>query len=175
MVFGRKKEASDEARAAGHRNPPLPAVDGQFRQPTDMAWDRRATSIISDGYINSRVAKYDKNGDWVKSWGEPRHASPASSNTPHSIAADAQGNIYVADRGNRRIQVFDGDGKFLREITIDVPVACRRAAGDRQSDADAERGRQDAASGRALGGLHHARARTRCCMRPTRFPAASTS
>lgn len=42
-------------------------------------------------------------------------------NTPHTIAADAQGNIYVGDRGNGRIQVFDGDGKYLREIVINVP------------------------------------------------------
>ncbi len=54
------------------------------------------------------------------SFGEPGD-KPGQFNTPHSIAADAQGNIYVADRGNRRIQVFNGDGKFLRQITIDVP------------------------------------------------------
>ena len=72
----------------------------------------------------------DRNGDWVKSWGE-RGRNPGQFNTPHSIAADAHGNIYVADRGNRRIQVFDGDGKFLREIHIDVPydAAARPAIG----------------------------------------------
>ena len=57
----------------------------------------------------------------MKSWGE-RGANPGEFNTPHSIAADAKGNVYVADRGNRRIQVFDGDGKLLREIKIDVPI-----------------------------------------------------
>ncbi len=77
--------------------------------------------LISDGYINSRIAKYDANGDWVKSFGEPG-SGPGQLNTPHSISADAQGNIYVADRGNRRIQVFDNDGKLLRQITIDVPL-----------------------------------------------------
>jgi outer membrane protein assembly factor BamB len=96
-------------------------VDGQFRQPTDVAWDPQGNIFISDGYINARVAKYDKNGDWVKQWGE--HGSkPGEFSTPHSIAADAKGNIYVADRGNRRIQVFNPDGGFLREITIDVPI-----------------------------------------------------
>ena len=49
-------------------------------------------------------------------------SGPGQFNTPHAIATDAQGNVYVADRGNRRIQVFDGDGKFLRQFTIDVPV-----------------------------------------------------
>jgi DNA-binding beta-propeller fold protein YncE len=122
MVFGRKKEASDEgAEAWKHPRPPLPAVDGQFRQPTDVAWDPQGNIFFSDGYINSRVAKYDKNGRWVKSWGTPG-SGPGQFSTPHSIAADAQGNIYVADRGNRRIQVFDADGAFLREMKINVPV-----------------------------------------------------
>src|SRR5271155_1158424 len=54
MVFGRKKEASDEgAEAWKHPNPPLPAVDGQFRQPTDVTWDPEGNIFFSDGYINS--------------------------------------------------------------------------------------------------------------------------
>ena len=122
MVFGRKQEASDEGTGPlKHARPPLPPVDGMFRQVTDVAWDAAGNAFISDGYINSRVAKVDKEGNWVKSWGEPG-AGPGQFNTPHSIATDAQGNVYVADRGNRRIQVFDGDGKFLREMTIDVPA-----------------------------------------------------
>jgi len=122
MVFGRKKEASDDGAVPWTRvTPPRAAMDGQFRQPTDVAWDPAGNIFISDGYINSRVAKYDKNGDWVKQWGD-RGSAPGQFNTPHSIAADAEGHIYVADRGNRRIQVFDGDGTFLRAITIDVPV-----------------------------------------------------
>jgi NHL repeat len=122
MVLGRKQEASDENTAPlKHPKPPLPPVDGMFRQVTDVAWDAAGNSYISDGYINSRIAKVDKDGNWLKSWGEPGD-QPGQLNTPHSIALDAQGNVYVADRGNRRIQVFDGDGKFLRQITIDVPV-----------------------------------------------------
>jgi DNA-binding beta-propeller fold protein YncE len=113
MVFGRKQEASDEA--APHKRSPTPPKheDGRFRQPTDVAWDAAGNAYISDGYINSRIAKVDKNGNWLKSWGE-RGDKPGEFNTPHTIAADAQGNIYVGDRGNGRIQVFDGDGKFLR-------------------------------------------------------------
>jgi hypothetical protein len=122
MVFGRKQEASDEGtEPLKHPKPPLPAVDGMFRQVTDMAWDAAGNTYISDGYVNSRIAKVDKNGNWVKSWGEPG-GEPGQLNTPHSIAADAEGRLYVADRGNRRIQVFDGDGKVLRQIVIDVPV-----------------------------------------------------
>jgi sugar lactone lactonase YvrE len=86
-----------------------------------VAWDKAGDTFISDGYINSRVAKVDKDGNWLKSWGE-RGKEPGQFNTPHSIATDANDNVYVADRGNRRIQVFDKDGKFLRQFTIDVPV-----------------------------------------------------
>lgn len=121
MVFGRKQEASDEGtEALKHVKPPLPPVDGMFRQVTDMAWDKAGNTYISDGYVNSRVAKVDKDGNWIKSWGEPGD-QPGQFITPHSIAVDAKDNVYVADRGNRRIQVFDGEGKFLRQIVIDVP------------------------------------------------------
>jgi len=122
LVFGRKQEASDEGtEPLKHVKPPLPAVDGMFRQVTDVAWDATGNAYISDGYINSRIAKVDKDGNWVKSWGEPGD-QPGQFNVPHSIAVDAQNSIYVADRGNRRIQVFNTDGKFLRQFTIDVPA-----------------------------------------------------
>ena len=122
IVFGRKQEASDEGTGPlQHPKPPLPPIDGMFRQVTDVTWDPAGNTFISDGYINSRVAKVDKDGNWLKSWGEPGN-QPGQFNTPHSIAADAKGNVYVADRGNRRIQVFDEEGQFLRQITIDVPV-----------------------------------------------------
>src|ERR1700716_289551 len=120
-VFGRRKEsADDETKPWEHVDPPLAAQDGLFRQPTDVAWDSNGNIYITDGYINSRVAKYDKNGDWVKSWGT-KGPGPGQFNLPHAIAIDRNNTIYVGDRTNRRIQVFDTDGKFLRMFRIDVP------------------------------------------------------
>src|SRR5579862_6221927 len=72
MVLGRKQEASDEGTGPlKHVQPPLPPEDGLFRQVTDVAWDSAGDTFISDGYINSRIAKVDREGDWLKSWGEP--------------------------------------------------------------------------------------------------------
>jgi sugar lactone lactonase YvrE len=124
MVFGRRKESAEADTKPWDRDldPPLPAVDGLFRQPTDVAWDSEGNIYITDGYVNSRVAKYDKNGDWVKSWGE-KGTGPGQFRLPHTIAVDNNNNIYVGDRSNRRIQVFDTEGKFLRMFTIDVPPA----------------------------------------------------
>src|SRR3984885_6910282 len=88
-VFGRKSEASDDsAHPLEHPKPPLPPVDGLFRQVTDMTWDSHGNTYISDGYINSRIAKFDMDGNWVTSWGEPG-SGPGQLNTPHSIASDA--------------------------------------------------------------------------------------
>jgi streptogramin lyase len=132
MVFGRKKEASDEAMPWTRVTPPRASVNGMFRQPTDVTWDPQGNIFISDGYINSRVAKYDANGDWVKSWGE-KGTKDGEFDTPHSIAADAKGSIYVADRGNRRIQVFSADGAYQRSISVTnvpVPSGARPAIGD---------------------------------------------
>jgi len=121
-VFGRKPEAADEgAHPLEHPRPPLPPIDGYFRQVTDMTWDSHGNTYISDGYINSRVAKIGPDGRWLASWGGPG-AEPGQFNTLHSIAADVQDRIYVADRGNRRIQVFDANGKVLKIITIETPA-----------------------------------------------------
>ena len=127
MVFGRKKEASDESDGPwAHPSPPAPPVDGMFRQVTDVTWDPAGNTYISDGYINSRVAKYDPDGNWIKSWGE-FGKGPGQFRVLHSIQADAAGNIYVADRGNARIQVFDGGGNLIRIMQIGVPFDYARA------------------------------------------------
>lgn len=113
MVIGRKAEPSEAPPPPGVVRP---ARDNAFNRPTDIAWDAAGNGYISDGYNNSRVAKIDKDGNWVKSWGK-RGTEPGDFHTPHSIAVDAKGNVYVGDRENNRIQVFNGDGEFLKQWT----------------------------------------------------------
>ena len=126
-VFGRRKESADGAEPWEHVTPPLAPRDGMFRQPTDVAWDSQGNVYITDGYVNSRVAKFDKNGDWVMSWGEPG-TGPGQFRLPHAIAIDKNDNIYVGDRTNRRVQVFDTNGKYLREWKIEIPPDYRTRA-----------------------------------------------
>jgi DNA-binding beta-propeller fold protein YncE len=120
MVLGRRAEAVEEPPAPPPQGQRPRAMWGAFNRPTDVAFDLAGNVFIADGYNNSRVVKVDKNGRWVKTWGEYGRDTNQF-NILHSIANDAKGNIYVADRSNRRIQVFDPDGKFLRMFTIDVP------------------------------------------------------
>ncbi|HWG05649.1 MAG TPA: peptidyl-alpha-hydroxyglycine alpha-amidating lyase family protein [Beijerinckiaceae bacterium] len=125
MVFGRKQEASDEGSEPYKREGvpwPTKFDDGRFRLPTDVAWDSKDNSYFSDGYWNSRVGKADKDGVWLKSWGSHGKGT-GQFDTPHSIAVDAHDNVYVADRGNGRIQVFDTEGNFVRAISMqNVPL-----------------------------------------------------
>ena len=113
MVLGRKTEAIDYLERFTERGEKdeerFPAGNaGTFNRPTDVTWDTQGNIFVSDGYNNSRVAKLTKDGKWVKALGT-RGAGPNQFNTVHAITSDAKGNIYVADRGNRRIQVFDPD------------------------------------------------------------------
>ena len=95
-------------------------VDGFFDGPTDVGWDPDDNIYISDGYVNSRVAKFDKHGNWIKTWGT-LGTEPGQFRLPHNLQVDRQGNVYVADRSNRRIQKFDSDGNYLRSIVLNVP------------------------------------------------------
>jgi NHL repeat-containing protein len=87
-------------------------VEGEsFNRPTDVGWDPQGNIFVSDGYGNSRVVKYDKNGVFLKMVGH-RGTGPLEFNTPHGLAVDGQGNVYVADRANNRIQVLDNNLGF---------------------------------------------------------------
>jgi hypothetical protein len=121
MVLGRKPEAIDFLERyleRGERNEVrYPAGNpGTFGRPTDVAFDSKDNIFVSDGYANSRVAKITKDGKWEKAVGS-RGAGMNQFNTVHGITADAKDNIYVADRGNRRIQVYDTNLNFLKSIT----------------------------------------------------------
>ena len=158
MVFGRKQEASDEDTAPlKHPKPPLPAEDGRFRQVTDVAWDKAGNTFISDGYINSRVAKVDKDGNWLKSWGD-RGKEPGQFNTPHSIATDAAGQCLC-----RRPRQPPHPG-VRRRRQVPAPDHHRRAgaagrqARDRQDPGRGDDGGRHLRAGLALGDLHHAAA-----------------
>ena len=129
-LYGRKPESVEGATplAPGATPPPPnPAFaafsNRLFNRPTDVAWDAAGNSFFGDGYGNSRVVKYDKDGNWVKAWGQ-RGTGPGEFHTVHSIATDAKGHVYVGDRENNRIQVFDGEGTFIKEWTnIGAPWA----------------------------------------------------
>ena len=88
--------------------------DSHFGRPTDIAWLPDGTFFISDGYVNSRVMKFDKNGKLLMKWGT-KGTGPGQFDLPHSIDIDAKRRVYVADRSNSRIQIFDENGKYLDE------------------------------------------------------------
>jgi sugar lactone lactonase YvrE len=103
MVLGRRPEPAEVTPAA-----PVPYT---LNRPTDVAWDAAGNIFVSDGYGNSRVVKYDKNGRFITSVGS-KGSAPGQLNLPHTIAMDAKGNVYVGDRSNSRIQIFDNDLTF---------------------------------------------------------------
>jgi len=91
-----------------------PASDQtHFGRPTDIAWLPNGDFFVSDGYENTRVVKFNKDGKYLLEWGKPGKTAPAEFNTVHGIAVDNQRRVYVADRANSRIQIFDENGKFL--------------------------------------------------------------
>ena len=132
LLLGRKSESetragqrhSDRSRpSAGGRGVDEAAVDLPARASRRTSFNGRPTwpgtppetSILPMDSATPAIAKFDKHGKFIKSWGS-RGTDPGQFSTPHGIAIDAQGNVYVADRETRRIQVFDGEGTFKRQI-----------------------------------------------------------
>lgn len=83
-----------------------------FNRPAGIAFDRKGNAYVADGYRNTRVAKYTPDGEYISHWGGKGDA-PGLFNLVHGLTLDDRDRVYVADRGNKRIQVFDKNGKFL--------------------------------------------------------------
>jgi peptidylamidoglycolate lyase len=113
--------------------------DKHFNRPTYIAWLPDSTMFVSDGYNGHRVVKLDKNGKFLMAWGEkgnpPNETRPGYFNVVHGIAADPVTHyVYVSDRGNRRMQVFDENGKFIKQWRFETPssVNCLYIGADRK-------------------------------------------
>ena len=111
MVIGRRPEAIEGLAVPPPGAPAPPSEPYVFSRPTDVGWDAAGSIFVTDGYGNSRVVKFDKNGRFLKQAGT-RGSQPGQLNLPHTMAMDAQGNVYIGDRGNARVQVFDNDLNF---------------------------------------------------------------
>jgi DNA-binding beta-propeller fold protein YncE len=115
MLLGRKAEnvsvPNREPKNDGAGRP-----QDLFSRPTDVAWDAAGDIFVADGLGNARIAKFDKDGKFIKSWGKRGTADGEFANV-RSIAVDAQGNVYAADGGNKRVEVFDNDGNFKTAYT----------------------------------------------------------
>jgi hypothetical protein len=88
-----------------------------FGRPTDIAWLPDGTFFIADGYDNSRVVKFDKNGKFLMAWGT-KGTGPGQFNLVHGVTIGPDREVWVADRDNKRVQVFDENGKFLRQFPV---------------------------------------------------------
>ncbi len=124
LILGRRNEpVGERVRRAGMTpgQPPPAPRPGYFYEPTDVAFDAQGNIFVSDGYQNSVVQKFDKDGHIVKMAGSSRGSAPGQFSTPHGIAVDSKGFVYVADRSNGRIQVLDNDLNYSREIKYDPP------------------------------------------------------
>ncbi len=91
-------------------------ADWLFNQPADVAVGKDGEIYVADGYGNSRIVKFDRDGKYLKEWGK-YGSGPGEFNLPHSVVVDGEGRVYVGDRENKRIQIFDAEGTFLREWT----------------------------------------------------------
>lgn len=92
------------------------ATRDTFNKPTDIAFAKNGDFYVSDGYGNTRVVKFSKDGKYLLEWGKAGRGQ-GEFNTPHSVQTDSKGTVYVSDRENNRIQIFSADGKFLRMWT----------------------------------------------------------
>jgi len=102
-------------RSWGARGKPG-ATQATFNRPTDVAFRPDGGFYVTDGYGNSRVVQFSAAGEYVREWGK-RGTAPGEFDLPHAVVRDSQGRLYVSDRENNRIQIFDSQGGFLRQWT----------------------------------------------------------
>jgi hypothetical protein len=123
--------AAPGGRGGGAPGSGLPG--STFNRPTDVAWDKAGNIYIADGIGNTnRVAKFDKDGRFIRQWGSTGAESGQFTGVK-SLAIDAQGSVYVADAGNKRIQVFDADGNFKSQFgNIGTPLTMCMTTGATQ-------------------------------------------
>jgi len=114
----------------GIPNKPAPFMSGEpFHRCTHTALSPKGEIYVSDGYGNACVHKYSPDGKLLKTWGEPG-TDPGQFNIVHNIATDSDGWVYVADRENHRVQVFDGNGKYETQWNnLHRPCALCRCGG----------------------------------------------
>lgn len=86
----------------------------KFNLPTDVGFAPNGDIYVSDGYGSARVVKFAPDGKYITSWGK-RGNGPGEFQLPHNVVVDASGKVYVSDRDNRRVEVFDENGKYLTE------------------------------------------------------------
>jgi DNA-binding beta-propeller fold protein YncE len=86
-----------------------------FNKPADVAVAANGDIFVADGYGNSRVVKFDKTGRFLRAWGR-KGMGPGEFNLPHAVRLDSTGRVYVGDRENNRVQVFEPDGTFVRQF-----------------------------------------------------------
>jgi DNA-binding beta-propeller fold protein YncE len=115
MLLGRKAENVNVPVRPGRGGEGAGQPTDLFDRPTDVAWDAAGNIFVADGLGNARIAKFDKDGRFLKSWGKKGNANGQFASV-RGIAVDAQGNVYAADAGNQRIEVFDNDGNFKTAI-----------------------------------------------------------
>lgn len=110
-TWGAKGVPSDTG-CEGKNYKTIKRAAGPFNYPTRLVTDKDGYVYVTDGYGNARVHKFDRNGNLIKSWGEPGEG-PGQFNLPHGIAIDEEGILYVADRQNHRIQLFTTEGEYI--------------------------------------------------------------
>ena len=116
MTLGTRDQPSDTGWS-GNISDPVRQAAGPFNRPSDVALSPNGDLYISDGYGNARVHKFTANGELLFSWGEPGKTGPGQFHVPHGVWVHTDGRVFIADRENNRIQIFDADGKFLDQWT----------------------------------------------------------